>query len=945
MRARPSISWHSLAFVLAFVLLVALAWQGKRTQHALLHANQTVTYSLELITAIQDVLSSLQDIETGERGFVITGLAPYLKPYETALTRLPQERNELVRLLAQRDLPSQDWQRELDRLIDRRLAISAANIQLRRDEGLSAAAEHLAGAGGRQTMDRLRVLLGEVESAERRQLEHENRSAEAVLERSRVLALIGSLLVAVLFVAALWAIRRSLSIRQRLAIAAQAGEARLNALLQAVPDTLYEIDAQGRVRCLSQPGDSRTAVPSDIEPALAPHAQQATERERQGQWRDARGNVFEVRVVPTGLGDHLAIARDITENQRNRDILQEQRSFLRKVVDADENLIFVRDDQGRFRLCNRAFAALIGLSPEQIEGRLPTELEHHQRLQPLLEGDTELVEQHVERRDPELHLVDLHGQERWLQLVKRPLQRADGSCQVLAVAVDISARRQMERMKAEFISTVSHELRTPLTAIRGALGMLANGMMGEIEPSIRPLLDIAHKNSERLVRLINDILDIEKLESGRLSFHTTRASMLPLVEQALFDIGPYAREYGVSLELARPADDAPVEVDTDRFAQIMDNLLSNAIKHSPAGGTVTVSLRLEQDGLMLTVADHGQGIPDAFKPRIFERFAQADASDARRRGGTGLGLAITRSLVQQMKGEIGFDSEQGRGTRFFLRLPVAHDPAPGHPPQPAPISDQAPAILVVEPDERAARQLAQMLEQRGYTATVTPSTDDALRVLAERSFQALTLSPALADAEGIALLQQLRTQPALRHLPVLVVSLQPQERSTDDATVRGHAVGVLDWLYKPVDPSRVVEGIRACLHPPGYRPNLLHVEDDADLRQLLSSLLAPLGIDLHGAGSLAEAREQLARRHHDLAILDLMLPDGDGLKLLDELAAAHPPTPVIIFSALDAPYTDDRLVLRRLVKSRHDGADLAALIQQYLDHWPQSPVMPTEENS
>ncbi|TLX61912.1 histidine kinase [Stutzerimonas nosocomialis] len=943
MRAKPSISWHSLAFVLAFVLLAALAWQGKRTQQSLVHANQTVTHSLELITAIQDVLSSLQDIETGERGFVITGLAPYLKPYETALARLPQERNTLVGLLAQRELPRPDWQQELDRLIDRRLAISAANIQMRRDAGLAAAAERLAGAGGRQTMDALRALLAEAETAERHLLELENRAAEAVLARSRTLALIGSLLVMALFVAALWAIRRSLSIRQRLASAAQAGEARRDALLQAVPDTLYEIDANGQVRCLSLPGDSRTAVPRDIEQTLVPQAQQATERERQSQWRDARGNVFEVRVVPTGLGDHLAIARDVTENQRNRDSLQEQRSFLRKVVDADENLIFVRDDQGRFRLCNRAFAALVGLSPEQIEGRLPAELEHHQRLQPLLEGDTELVEQHVERRYPELHLVDLHGQERWLQLVKRPLQRADGSCQVLAVAVDISARRQMERMKAEFISTVSHELRTPLTAIRGALGMLANGMMGEVEPSMRPLLDIAHKNSERLVRLINDILDIEKLEAGRLTFHTTRNAVLPLVEQALFDIGPYAREYGVSLELARPADDAQVEVDTDRFAQIMDNLLSNAIKHSPAGGTVTVSLRLEQDGLLLTVADRGQGIPDAFKPRIFERFAQADASDARRRGGTGLGLAITRSLVQQMHGEIGFESEQGRGTRFFLRLPVANG-SPEHPPQPTPISSQGPGILVIEPDDRAARQLAQILARQGYAPVVTASADEALQVLAERPFQALTLSPALADAEGIAFLQQLRTQAAFRHLPVLVVGLQPQERSTDEGTVRGNAVGVLDWLHKPVDPSRVMEGVRACLHPPGYRPSLLHVEDDADLRELLSSLLAPLDIDLHGAGSLAEAREQLAQRHHDLAILDLMLPDGDGLKLLDELAAARPPTPVIIFSALDAPDTDNRLVLRRLVKSRHHGTDLAALIQQHLDHWPQNPVTPTEEN-
>ncbi len=955
MPAKPAVSWHSLAFVSAFILLVALGWQGKRTQEAVLAANRSVSHSLEIITAIQSMLSSLQDIETGSRGFVLTGEPSYLEPYEQGRRQLEAHRRGLQGLVQDRQYPDRRWFDQLDTHIALRLAIAAQNIQARRDTGLQGAVEHLRQAGGKQIMDRLRALLGSVEQHERQGLAAANRAVAETIDRSRRLGLAGSLMVATLFLAAIWAIRRNLRIRQALATKAQAGEARLGALLQAIPDNLYAIDRQQRVTALSRANDNRGPALDSIQPLLADLLQQEEHslQLRRSTWCEMdRQRTYEVRLAPTGLGDYLAIAREITELQRSRDTLEDQKVFLRRVVDTDENLIFVRDEQGRFLLCNNAFAALLNSQADAIEGRRVEAIPGAPLLLPLLQGEAELLGGSGELRITEVGLTDAMGQERWLQVVKRPLTMSNGACHVVTVAVDISLRRRMEQMKTEFISTVSHELRTPLTAIRGALGMLVGGIAGEIGSSARPLLDIAHKNSERLVRLINDILDIEKLEAGRLPFHFSRCDVQGLVGQALEDLRPYADEYGVSLSFATANGPvAEANLDPDRFAQVMANLLSNAIKHSPAGGVVSIDLRGDGQTLEIGVQDQGQGIPEDFRSRIFERFAQADASDARKRGGTGLGLAITRTLVQQMQGRIGFDSQEGQGTRFWIRLPLAPaqiqaQPQPqtqaqtGTPPgatslQPAADERQPPArILLLEPDVQAAEQLAIALQQQGYATLIADTAAQARELLAEFSVQALTLSPALNDEDSISFLQSLRSQAGYRHLPVLIVSLQPQRRDNDDGALRGGAVGVVDWLHKPVDLDRVMEVVRACLATTGSRPRILHVEDDEDLRMLLARLVTSLEIDLQGAATLGEARRLIDEHRYDLAIIDLMLPDGDGSELFDQLAQALPPPPVIIFSALDSPVHDSRLALRQLVKSRHDGHQLAALIQQQLQHWP-----------
>ena len=562
------------------------------------------------------------------------------------------------------------------------------------------------------------------------------------------------------------------------------------------------------------------------------------------------------------------------------------------MVDTDENPIFVRDGNGRITLCNLAFAALLERTPAQLEQAGVLDPAQAARLEPLLAGTPEPGGQW---RADAVRLADAPGGERWFQVVKRALPAADSPGEVLAVAVDISERMRAQQLKDEFVSTVSHELRTPLTSIRGALDMVGAGMGGEIPASAQSLVGIAQKNTDRLVRLINDILDIQKLEAGRLHMHPQRMALRPLLQQALEQNDGYARQFGVELALL-PGADGEAEVDADRFAQVMANLLSNAIKHSPQGGRVEVALEAHGDRLEVSVRDHGPGIPAEFRDRIFGRFAQADSGDSRSRGGTGLGLAITRALVQQMHGDIDFDSEPGAGATFRFRLPSALPAArvAAHPAEPAQAAE----------DAGFARDLAGTLERSGYTVRIAADRAQVRRALQAPDAGRVVLGLAAEGPRELDLLDEVREHARERQagLPAMLFGL--------------HAAA----------PSR--------------RPRVLLVEDDADLRALLAARLADAALDIVGAESLDAARQAPRGGHYDLVVLDLMLPDGDGSALLPDFAGDAQSTPVIVFSALDARLQDKPGVVHHLVKSRHHADELANLIVSTLDHW--TPARPAD---
>ncbi|MGA8161062.1 MAG: ATP-binding protein, partial [Acidobacteriaceae bacterium] len=232
---------------------------------------------------------------------------------------------------------------------------------------------------------------------------------------------------------------------------------------------------------------------------------------------------------------------------------------------------------------------------------------------------------------------------------------------------DISQRYALDHMKDEFISTVSHELRTPLTSIRGALGLLSAGLLGEVSEKATSLLRIAVANSDRLVRLINDILDLERMQSGRAPLTFRRIALEELIRQAMETMQPMAEAEDVHLAFEPVS--VSVEADPDRMLQVMTNLLSNAVKFSPAKSIVRVVIKNGPDGATVSVVDQGRGVPADKLESIFDRFQQVDASDSRQKGGTGLGLAICRTIMHQHGGRIWAEQNGSRGTTFRFFLP------------------------------------------------------------------------------------------------------------------------------------------------------------------------------------------------------------------------------------------------------------------------------------
>lgn len=489
----------------------------------------------------------------------------------------------------------------------------------------------------------------------------------------------------------------------------------------------------------------------------------------------------------------------------------------------------------------------------------------------------------------------------------------------LLIASDITERKKVERLKNEFVSTVSHELRTPLTSIRGSLGLVLGGVAGELPVQAKTLIEIAHNNAERLGRLINDILDIEKIESGKMEFRMKRQPLAPLLRQAIDNNVDYGRQFGVSFRLADEALDAEVNVDADRFLQVMANLLSNAAKFSPQGAAVDVAAVLDGRNVAVSVADKGKGIAPEFRDHIFEKFAQADSSDTRQKGGTGLGLSITKAMVEHMGGRIGFRSVPDQGTTFTFELPALGLPQS--------VTDTArPRVLICEDDADIALLLRMMLDQGGFDGDIVGTAAEAKTRLADGTpYIALTLDIALPDQTGLDLFRELRAAPATQNLPIVFVSAEADKGRRE---LNGAAVGVLDWLQKPIDAQRLLHAIRLAARPSTGAATVLHVEDDADLILVVSNIVQPIA-RLDAAHSLAEARDKLAGdTPYDLVLLDLTLPDGDGSELLPLIP---PEVPVVIFSAREVPDELARKVASALIKSRTSNEALFQSITAIID--------------
>jgi signal transduction histidine kinase len=240
----------------------------------------------------------------------------------------------------------------------------------------------------------------------------------------------------------------------------------------------------------------------------------------------------------------------------------------------------------------------------------------------------------------------------------------------VAQIIDISQRVEMDRLRSEFISIVSHELRTPLTSIAGSLGLVSGGVAGELPPKATQLVEIAARNCARLVRLVDDILAIDKAAAGKLEFDVESQPLEPIVAQAIEANREYAHRFGVRLLIAQSCPWVWVRVDRDRLIQVLTNLISNAAKFSPAGAVVSVGTLAQGPQVRVWVKDAGAGIPESFRDRIFQPFSQAEGLEVRNKGGTGLGLSIAKAFMERLDGTVDYESIEGQGSTFFICLPI-----------------------------------------------------------------------------------------------------------------------------------------------------------------------------------------------------------------------------------------------------------------------------------
>lgn len=636
------------------------------------------------------------------------------------------------------------------------------------------------------------------------------------------------------------------------------------------------------------------------------------------------GSLFPIELAVaeapvSGQRRFVGVLRDISARKRSEEQLRLQSAALESAA----NAVVITDVEGRIIWVNEAFSEFTGYERDKVIGSNPRILKsgHHDNdfyktlWDTVLSGEVWQGEI-VNRRKDGSH----YSEEQTITPVEN---EAGEITHFVAIKQDITERKKIERMKSEFVSTVSHELRTPLTSIRGSLGLLTGGVAGDLSDQARKLIEIACNNSDRLVRLINDILDMEKIESGKMQFGLRPIDLAPLVRDAVAANEGFAREHKVSIVEQNELDRARVLADPDRLTQVITNLVSNAAKFSPDGGAIQLRVQAHAKGVRISVIDQGPGIPKEFQGRIFAKFSQADSSDTRQKGGTGLGLSISKAIVEKLNGEISFTTKAGEGTEFHVDLPLWQPDGIKEVEQ----ENGRPLVLICEDDTDVAACLQMQLEQEGYSSDIAYSAEAAWLQLAKRNYDLMTLDLMLPGQDGLSFLHQIRSEKRTRDLPVVVISAVADKEKDE---LEGDALSLVDWIEKPVEQERLQKALlRAVRSATTGKPSVLHVEDDPDVAQVIDALLSEIA-DIHAAEDLATAKEKLSKQNFDLVILDIGLPDGSGLDLLPLLTHREPSVPAIIFSARDVDQELAENVTATLVKSRTSNQKLLSTIKRFI---------------
>jgi PAS domain S-box-containing protein len=626
------------------------------------------------------------------------------------------------------------------------------------------------------------------------------------------------------------------------------------------------------------------------------------------------------------------VVKQFEETERLLDRFQSANAQRQAVLDAALQMSIIATDlQGEVLLFNRGAETLLGYTSDEAVGCrtlldfLPAEEVSARSAELAAElgypvPPTELFAEYVRHgliMAREWSFVRKDGTRFPVSLSVTPLKGGDGALAgYLAAAMDITERKWAEeeaqraklaaeaanQAKSSFLANMSHELRTPLNAIIGYSEMLQEEMEDLGQDELIPDLGKIHSAGRHLLTLINDVLDISKIEAGKMDLFIEAFDIGSMVSDVVSTIQPLVGKNGNALAVDCAAGIGSMEADLTKVRQTLFNLLSNASKFTH-DGTITLTSRRDGPWIVFAVADTGIGMTAEELDKLFQAFQQADASTTRKFGGTGLGLAISRTFCRMMGGDITVDSQPGHGTTFTVRLPAAvTETKASRPPGEADPAASQPLVLVIDDDAVARDLLGRFLEENGFRARFAADGPLGLEMARTLRPAAITLDVMMPGMDGWSVLTALKTDPDLAMIPVIMVSVVENQ-------ALGYALGAHHFMSKPIDRDQLAE-VLSRFKDRGPIEHILVVEDDHTNREMLRRMLAKEGWSVVEAANGRIALERVTETIPDLILLDLMMPEMDGFEFVSELRR-HPEwhtIPIVVLTAKDINQEDrDRL--------------------------------------
>ena len=609
---------------------------------------------------------------------------------------------------------------------------------------------------------------------------------------------------------------------------------------------------------------------------------------------------------------YYAVGRDITRRKQAEDALEQEQSLLKAFMDNTTDHIYFKDKESRFIRINKAQMNLFHLSDAQEAiGRTDAEFFTKEHAQQAYADEQEVIRSGIPMAAKEEKETWPSGEDTWVSTTRAPL--FDRSGQIIGtfgISRDITERvraqeelqaakeaaEYADRAKSDFLANMSHELRTPLNAIIGFAEILRDEIIGPIRPDQKELVVDIHTSGRHLLNMINDILDLSKIEAGTMDLDFETFSIVDTMDEVNTIVNALASKKRIHL-IQEFDQDITVTADKTKFKQILYNLLANGVKFTNEGGRVTTKLEISENSLLVRVIDTGVGISTEDQEMLFRAFTQVDTSKARAHEGTGLGLALTKRLIELHGGEIWVESTVGEGSTFSFTLPMQRHAVSSPAPTPSNLPSAADnrTILVAEDNEQAAHLLGIYLMEAGYRVEYATDGEAAIAKAGEIKPFAITLDIMLPKKDGWQVLKALKANPDLQSIPVIIVSIT-EERQL------GFGLGAVDHLVKPIDKTALLASLRSLRLPEkNGSVRILIIDDDPHAVRLLSTILESEGHDVLKAFGGQEGIDLAVTEAPALIILDLAMPEVDGFQVVKRLAehAGACDIPIVICTAMD----------------------------------------------